>query len=64
MPSPELDRLVDLGLLAHEARSHEQRNRRGYEGAGEIDERLLQDVIESGGDLLRKVRLLRPPTER
>jgi hypothetical protein len=38
------------------ARAHEQRNRREYEGRGEIDERLLADVIAAGIDLLAKIR--------
>lgn len=45
------------------AKSHEQRNRRDYEGAGEIDERLLHDVIAAGRDLLSAVRDLGPPAE-
>ena len=45
------------------ARSHEQRNRREYEGAGEIDERLLADVIAAGIDLLARVRQLPLPEE-
>lgn len=43
------------------AKSHEQRNRRDYEGAGEIDERLLRDVIEAGDGLLTAVRALGSP---
>lgn len=45
------------------ARSHEQRNRREYEGIGEIDERLLQDVIAAGVDLLARVQQLPLPVE-
>ncbi|HVS32988.1 MAG TPA: hypothetical protein VMS98_16200 [Thermoanaerobaculia bacterium] len=45
------------------ARSHEQRNKRDYEGAGEIDERLLRDVIDAGVQLLERVRQLPPPSE-
>ncbi len=53
------DRQVVFQALAHTlgapaeiwrmlAKSHEQRNRREYEGAGEIDPRLLHEVIEAG----------------
>jgi len=45
------------------ARSHEQRNRREYEGSGEIDERLLRDVIAAGIELLALVQQLQPPEE-
>jgi hypothetical protein len=45
------------------ARSHEQRNRREYEGIGEIDERLLADVIAAGLDLLARIRELPVPDE-
>jgi hypothetical protein len=45
------------------ARSHEQRNRREYEGTGEIDERLLADVIAAAIDLLARVRQLTLPEE-
>lgn len=45
------------------ARSHEQRNRREYEGRGEIDERLLADVIAAGIDMLDRIRKLPPPEE-
>jgi hypothetical protein len=38
------------------ARAHEQRNRREYEGRGEIDARLLSDVIAAGIDLLARIR--------
>ncbi len=44
-------------------RAHEQRNRREYEGLGEIDERLLADVIAAGIDLLARVRRLALPDE-
>ena len=37
------------------ARAHEQRNRREYEGLGEIDERLLDDVLARGADLLAQI---------
>lgn len=45
------------------ARSHEQRNRREYEGLGEIDERLLADVITAGIDLLARIRRLPLPPD-
>jgi hypothetical protein len=45
------------------ARSHEQRNRREYEGGGEIDDRLLADVIAAGSDLLARMHQLRLPGE-
>lgn len=45
------------------ARSHEQRNRREYEGQGEIDDRLLADVIVAGIDLLARIRQLPLPEE-
>lgn len=47
-------------MLAH---AHEQRNRREYEGFGEIDERLLSDVIAAGIDLLARIRQLPLPEE-
>jgi hypothetical protein len=40
------------------ARSHEERNRREYEGIGEIDDRLLADLIAAGINLLDRVRRL------
>ena len=46
------------------SRAHEQRNRREYEGLGEIDERLLTDVIAAGVDLLARIRQLGPPDQR
>lgn len=73
------DRQVVFQALAHTlgtaaktwrmlARSHDQRNRQEYEGAGEIDERLLLDVIAAGGLLLEAVQRLDPiadpPRER
>ena len=47
-------------MLAH---SPEQRNRREYEGLGEIDERLLADVITAGIDLLARIRRLPLPPD-
>lgn len=43
------------------SRAHDQRNKQDYEGSGQIDERLLEDVIEAGGELLIRVRRLRRP---
>ena len=40
------------------ARAHDQRNKRDYEGSGEIDERLLRDVIAAGIELLARVQQL------
>lgn len=45
------------------ARAHEQRNKREYEGIGDVDERLLRDVIHAGIDLLARVRQLSPPAD-
>jgi hypothetical protein len=45
------------------ARSHEQRNKREYEGVGQIDERLLRDVIAAGVELLAQLRELPLPAE-
>jgi len=45
------------------AKSHEQRNRKEYEGLGEVDPRLLRDVIEAGDGLLKAVRKLPPPAK-
>ena len=71
---PRNNRQVVFQALAHTlqapapvwrmlARSHEQRNRRDYEGLGEIDERLLADVIAAGIDLLARIRQLPLPEE-
>ncbi|MFZ2493481.1 MAG: hypothetical protein WA208_18540 [Thermoanaerobaculia bacterium] len=71
---PRNNRQVVFQALAHTlqvpapvwrmlARSHEQRNRREYEGRGEIDERLLADVIAAGTDLLAQIRQLPLPEE-
>ena len=45
------------------SRAHEQRNKREYEGTGDIDERLLHDVIHAGIDLLARIRELSPPED-
>ena len=46
------------------SKCHEQRNRREYEGLGEIDERLLADLMAAGEDLLPQVLALGPFTHR
>jgi hypothetical protein len=46
------------------ARAHDQRNKREYEGIGEIDERLLRDIIAAGVDLLARVQQLPSPEEQ
>lgn len=38
------------------ARSHEQRNRREYEGLGEVDARSLRDLIHAAGEILAEIR--------
>jgi len=45
------------------SKSHDQRNRMEYEGRGEIDERLLRDLVEAADGLLRLVRKLPSPGE-
>ena len=45
------------------SKSHELRNRQEYEGVGEVDERLLHDLIEAGDGLLTAVRKLPPPAK-
>ena len=45
------------------SRAHDQRNKRDYEGVGQIDKRLLDDVISAAVQLLARVRQLRPPRE-
>ena len=43
------------------SRSHEQRNRREYEGSGEISETLLRDVIVAADALLKQLLEFRLP---
>ena len=43
------------------ARSHEERNKREYEGSGEITERLLRDLIEAAEMLLELAQQLKVP---
>ena len=63
------DRQVAFLALAHTlaapspvwrmlAKSHELRNRREYEGAGEIDPHVLAEIIEAGAPLLEALRKL------
>ena len=63
------DRQVAFQALAHTldtpapvwrmlAKGHELRNRREYEGAGEIDPRILAEIIAAAGPLLEAARRL------
>jgi hypothetical protein len=45
------------------SQAHAQRNKREYEGSGEIDARLLEDVIAASDDLLARVQQLRRAVE-
>jgi len=44
------------------AKTHQQRNRMEYEGLGEVDERLLADVIAAARRLLDTLLALAPPS--
>lgn len=45
------------------SRSHQERNKREYEGAGQIDAPLVRDVISAGRELLGRVEQFAPPEE-
>lgn len=44
-------------------KSHERRNLAEYEGAVEVDERLMSDLMDAAKDLLAAVRALGPPQQ-
>lgn len=46
------------GIWRTLSKCHEQRNRTEYEGIGQIDERLVQDLVEASDGLLKAVRKL------
>lgn len=46
------------------ARSHQERNKREYEGGGEISNALLRDVTDAAETLLRDIESLRPPADQ
>jgi len=43
------------------AKAHELRNRSEYEGAQELDQRLVTDLLAASGLVAKKVRALAPP---
>lgn len=55
MTSPELEDLARIGKLKRE------RNRAEYEGAFDVDDRLLSELVEAGQALLAAVKALQPP---
>jgi hypothetical protein len=46
------------------AKGHERRNLAEYEGALEVDDRLLADLVEAGRTVLAAVRTLPPPKRK